>query len=137
MEYFDIPDLIPNVNKIFLISFVIIYFFTNLTLLFKKNIKFGEESRNYEYFLMAFLFLLITNFQTWYIMWLFPLMMWQKKENIQLIIQISIVSQFANSVFLINGDGWRNGTPFTFFMVLGIYLWSLYNNRKLKIKSKY
>lgn len=63
---------------------------------------------------MAFLFLLITNFQTWYIMWLFPLMMWQKKENIQLIIQISIVSQFANSVFLINGDGWRNGTPFTF-----------------------
>ena len=137
MEYFDIPDLIPNVNKIFLISFVIIYFFTNLTLLFKKNIKFGEESRKYEYFLMAFLFLLITNFQTWYIMWLFPLMMWQKKENIQLIIQISIVSQFANSVFLINGDGWRNGTPFTFFMVLGIYLWSLYNNRKLKIKSKY
>ena len=137
MEYFDIPDLIPNVNKIFLISFVIIYFFTNLTLLFKKYIKFGEESRKYEYFLMAFLFLLITNFQTWYIMWLFPLMMWQKKENIQLIIQISIVSQFANSVFLINGDGWRNGTPFTFFMVLGIYLWSLYNNRKLKIKSKY
>ena len=137
MEYFDIPNLIPNVNKIFLISFIIIYFFTNLTLLFKKNIKFGEESRKYEYFLMAFLFLLITNFQTWYIMWLFPLMMWQKKENIQLIIQISIVSQFANSVFLINGDGWRNGTPFTFFMVLGIYLWSLYNNRKLKIKSKY
>ncbi len=135
MEYFDIPDLIPNVNKIFLISFVIIYFFTNLTLLLKKNIKFGEESKKYEYFLMAFLFLLITNFQTWYIMWLFPLMMWQKKENIQLIIQIAIVSQFANSVFLINGDGWRNGTPFTFFMVLGIYLWSLYNNRTLQFRA--
>ena len=135
MEYFDIPDLIPNVNKIFLISFVIIYFFTNLTLLFKKKIKFGEESKKYEYFLMAFLFLLITNFQTWYIMWLFPLMMWQKKENLQLIIQIAIVSQFANSVFLINGDGWRNGTPFTFFMVLGIYLWSLYNNN-LKLRKE-
>lgn len=137
MEYFDIPDLISNVNGTFFSCFVIIYLFTNITLLYKKNINFGEESRKYEYFLIAFLFLLITNFQTWYIMWLFPLMMWQKKENIQLIIQISIVSQFANSVFLINGDGWRNGTPFTFFMVLGIYLWSLYNNRKLKIKSKY
>lgn len=122
MEYFDIPDLISNVSGTFFSCFVIIYLFTNITLLYKKNINFGEESRKYEYFLIAFLFLLITNFQTWYIMWLFPLMMWQKKENIQLIIQISIVSQFANSVFLINGDGWRNGTPFTFFMVLGIYL---------------
>ena len=120
MEYFDIPNLVSNVNKVFLISFIIIYFFTCLTLLYKKQIKFREEMRKTEYFLVAFLFLLITNFQPWYIMWLFPLMMWQKKKTIQFVIQIALISQFANSVFLINGEGWRNGTPFTFFMLLGI-----------------
>ena len=120
MEYFDIPNLVSNVNKVFLISFIIIYFFTCLTLLYKKQIKFREEMRKTEYFLVAFLFLLITNFQPWYIMWLFPLMMWQKKKMLQFVVQIALISQFANSVFLINGEGWRNGTPFTFFMVLGI-----------------
>ena len=122
MEYFDIPNLVSNVNKVFLISFIIIYFFTCLTLLYKKQIKFREEMRKTEYFLVAFLFLLITNFQPWYIMWLFPLIMWQKKKMIQFVVQIALISQFANSVFLINGEDWRNGTPFTFFMLLGIFL---------------
>ena len=122
MEYFDIPNLVSNVNTIFLISFIIIYFFTCLTLLYKKQIKFRQEMRKTEYFLVAFLFLLITNFQPWYIMWLFPLMMWQKKKMIQFVVQIALISQFANSVFLINGEGWRNGTPFTFFMLLGIFV---------------
>ena len=122
MEYFDIPNLVSNVNTVFLISFIIIYSFTCLTLLYKKQIKFREEMRKTEYFLIAFLFLLITNFQPWYIMWLFPLMMWQNKNMIQLIVQIALISQFANSVFLINGEGWRNGTPFTFFMLLGIFV---------------
>lgn len=120
MEYFDIPNLISSVNGVFLGLFIIIYFFTCLILLYKKQIKFREEVRKIEYLLVAFLFLLITNFQTWYIMWLFPLMMWQKKKMIQFVVQISLISQFANSVFLINGEGWRNGTPFTFFMLLGI-----------------
>ncbi len=120
MEYFDIPNLVSNVNMILLISFIIIYFFTCLTLLYKKQIKFREEIRKAEYFLIAFLFLLITNFQPWYIMWIFPLMMWQKKRVIQFVVQIALISQFANSVFLTNGEGWRNGTPFTFFMLLGI-----------------
>ena len=119
MEYFEIPNLVTTINKFFLYSFIIIYFFTCLTLLFKRDICFRKDFKKAEYFLIAFLFLLITNFQPWYIMWLFPLMMWQNKDMIQFIIQISLISQFANSVFLINGEGWRNGTPFTFFMVLG------------------
>lgn len=121
MEYFPtIPNLVTTVNKTLLGGFIIIYLFTCITLISKRQIKFGKEIRKCEYFLIAFLFLLITNFQTWYIMWLFPLLMWQKAKNIKLITQISIISQFANSVFMINGEGWENGTPFTFFMLLGI-----------------
>ena len=68
-------------------------------------------------------------------MWLFPLMMWQKKRNMQLIVQISLISQFANTVFLINGEGWRNGTPFTFFMLLGISI-CLWFNQERDLKRK-
>ena len=123
LEYFkEPPGLAKTINDILLKGFVIIYFFKCVTLLFKKNIKFREEMQVANYFLMAFTFLLITNFQPWYIMWLFPLMMWQKANNIRLIIQISLISQFANSVFLAYDEGWRNGVPFTFLMVLLVQL---------------
>lgn len=120
MEYFPtVSNLVTTVNKTLLGGFIIIYLFTCITLINKRQIKFRKEIRKCEYFLIVFLFMLITNFQTWYIMWLFPLLMWQKAKDIRLITQISIISQFANSIFMINGEGWQNGTPFTFFMLLG------------------
>ena len=64
---------------------------------------------------------------------------WQKKENSLLIMQIALISQFANAVFLINGEGWKNGTPFTFFMVLGICICFIFRDnfqKVLKEKNK-
>ncbi len=129
-EYFNSTNnLVQIINKTLLGAFVIIYFNACIILINKKEIKFRKEIQKANYFVMAFLFLLITNFQPWYIMWLFPCLMWHNSEDIRLIIQISLISQFANSVFLINGEGWRNGTPFTFLMVLGTLIAVLYNTR--------
>ena len=137
-EYFTSPvGLVETTNKTLLGIFAIIYITSCLILLNKKEIKFRKEIQKANYFIMAFLFLLITNFQPWYIMWLFPCLIWQKSEDIRLTIQISLISQFANSIFLIYGEGWRNGTPFTFFMVLGTLIAVLYNTRIQKsVKGK-
>lgn len=130
-EYFTSPEgLVGIVNKTLLGIFVIIYCIECIILLNKKEIKFRKEIQKANYFIMAFLFLLITNFQPWYIMWLFPCLMWQKSEDIRLIVKISLISQFANSIFLIYGEGWRNGTPFTFFMVLGTLIAVLYDMKR-------
>lgn len=129
-EYFNnIPGLPGKINKFLLECFTIVYFFTCVILLNKKEIKFRKEIQIANYFIMAFLFLLITNFQPWYIMWLFPCLIWQKAEDIKLIIQISLISQFANSVFLTYGEGWRYGTPFTFCMITGVLISIIYNTR--------
>ena len=89
------------------------------------------------YFIMAFLFLLITNFQPWYIMWLFICLIWQKADIIKLITVISILSQFANSVFLMYNENWRYGTPFVFIMALGGLTTVIINQniRKIRIKK--
>lgn len=136
-EYFTSPTgLVTTINKTLLGAFVIIYFFTCVVLLNKKEIKFRKEIQKANYFIMAFLFLLITNFQPWYIMWLFPCLMWQKADDIKLIIQISLISQFANSVFLTYGEGWRYGTPFVLFMVTGTLIAVLYNTRTKKLNYR-
>lgn len=134
MEYFTPSNLPTLINKSLLIAFIIVYFFSCLILLFKPNIKFYNEAKKIEYFLIAFLFLLITNFQPWYIMWLFPLIIWQNSQNIKLIIQLSLVSELSNSVFLAYTESWKNGTPFTFFMILGLAICIYYNNRKNRKK---
>ena len=130
LEYFNNPTLsVTTVSRVLLVAFIIIYFFTCVILLFKNKICFREEMKKANYFIVAFLFLLITNFQPWYILWLFPLLMWQRADDIKLIVQISLISQFANGVFLTYGEGWQNAVPFVFFMLLGTLIAVVYNTR--------
>lgn len=136
LEYFKEPQQLATIiNKTLLYSFVIIYFFTYITVLNKKKISYREELQRYNYFLLAFLFLLITNFQPWYIMWLFPCIIWQKADMIKLIMQISLISEFGNSIFLAYSENWKNGVPFTFLMVTSILIainLNLRNRQKLR-----
>lgn len=125
-QFFDPSKL----NKILLIMYILVYFVSCVMLLFKSKIKFDKEAKQLQYFIIAFLFVLITNFQPWYIMWLFPLMIWQKSQVIRLIIQISLISQFANSIFLAFSEGWQNGIPFTICMILGTTICICSNNIK-------
>lgn len=135
-EYFREPSISAStVNHMLLCAFTIIYFFTCVVLLNKKDISLRIEMRKANYFIMAFLFLLITNFQPWYILWLFPLLMWQKAEDILWIPQIAIISEFANSVFLTYGEGWQNGTPFTFILIVGsLGIWII-NQKTIRRKK--
>ena len=120
-EYFnDIPRIVSKISHMFLGCYVIIYCFACIILLNKKEIKFRKEIQKVNYFIMAFLFLLLTNFQPWYIMWLFPCLMWQKADDIKLIVCISIISQFANVIFLQLGENWAYGTSFVFVFWMGI-----------------
>ena len=91
------------------------------------------------YFLLALIFILITNFQPWYLMWLVPVMMWQKPANLKLIIGILIVSQFANAVFMLMGEAWQNGAIFVLCMLIGSLIYVAINkiNQKSKLLEKY
>ncbi len=132
MLYFNNSGLSSRIHNILLITFIYAFAMRCLILLFKPQIKFRKEVKKEQYFLTAFLFLLITNFQPWYIMWLFPLIMWQSPKNIKLIIQISLISQFSNSIFLTYTENWKNAVPFTFCMLLGTIICICFNNKKRK-----
>ena len=111
--------------------YVFIYFFAikNILFLFNPKIKLKKEMQYNLYLIMIFLFVLITSFQPWYIMWLFPLIVWQKASNIKLIVQTGLISMYANSVFLIYGENWRYGTYFYLILVSGMIICYLYNNK--------
>lgn len=144
--YIPITEFFKNVtlsdiSTFLLYAFAIVYFFTCLTLLFKKKITFSNVTRKYMIFLLIFVFGLITQFEPWYLMWLIPVFMWQSSSNIKLIILIGIIVEFANSVFLLNGEGFENGTPFVLVMYTLILASALViekqkNKRKMECFTK-
>lgn len=111
-----------RINKILLITFISIYFLKCLQLLCKKKVNLEKEMREHLIFLMIFLFLLITNFQPWYLIWVFYCIFWQKKENIFYILNICFMSLIANSVFLIFSEMWVYGAIFSAIMIASIIL---------------
>ena len=70
-------------------------------------------------------------------MWVFPVIMWQKPNTLKVMALVGIISEFANSVFLLNGEGYINGTPFVIIMIaatLGLALAIEKQTQKRKIK---
>jgi len=125
-----------RVNKILTLTFIILYFIKCLHLLFKKEIKIEKEMREHTIYLMIFLFLLITNFQPWYLIWLFYCAFWQKKENVFYLINLCLATLFANCVFLLNSEAWTYGGTFFGIMLVSIVGLKLLGNNK-KVRSLY
>ena len=56
---------------------------------------FSSYIREYSTLLYIFTFILITNFNSWYILWLFPTLMFLNGKNIRLIINLSYAVEVA------------------------------------------
>lgn len=138
VSYFDVPGGINIiVNKVLLIIFFIAYIISCIKLLVKKDIKFRIEARSLYWFLFAFIFLLITNFQPWYIIWIFSIFMWQSSNTIKFSFQVGFISLIANTIFFIEGsDDWKYAIPFTFIMAIGFLTAIIINQKNEKEKMK-
>ena len=140
IDYFkDIPNIIENTKKVLLGSFVIIYFFICVVMLNEKEIKFRKKMKTMNFLILAFLFLLITNFQPWYIMWIFPFIIWQEADIIKTMIGMSVLSQLANCIIIMYEENWHYGAPFIFTLIVGTLMYYIIqkNNRSKRIKQLY
>lgn len=111
-----------KINKILTIAFIAIYLIKCIRLLFKKKISLEQEMREHTVYLMAFIFLLITNFQPWYLIWIFYVIFWQKKENILYLINLCLMTLIANCVFLVYSEMWVYGAIFSGIMIMTIMI---------------
>ena len=136
--YLTISMIIPNSGQLVtdlknmdLIVFSICYIINCFVLLINKKIKFYKEIRSIYWFVVAFLFLLLTNFQPWYFMWLSVFVIWQKKNNIKLINQMQILTLIANIVFLIGTESYTLGPAFFAIYIMGI-VFCVFKNTNVK-----
>lgn len=87
----------------------------------RKDITFRNTMKTYQVFLLIFTFVLITNFNPWYVIWLFPTLMWQKAKNIRATLYLSLGVLNSYAITYATGiDDESVGIPYFLVMVLTI-----------------
>lgn len=129
------PNIASKAATIFIAMFISFYLIEIIIHLFKKNVTLKNSFRIAYTAILTFLLIVITNFQVWYIMWLIPLLMYQNKKNVKSIINLTIASELACTIFFVLGEGYIYGHYFFGIMItLWIILNLLKTNKFVEIK---
>lgn len=111
-----------NVIKIMTLAIFAISYVTIVGKLFfskhANHITFRKTMRTYQVFLFLFTFILITNFNPWYVIWLFPSLFWQKAKHIRLTLYLSLgaISSYAIT-YATKIDNETVGIPYLMVMI--------------------
>lgn len=83
--------------------------------------------------IMLFILLAITNFRTWYIMWLFGIFTELEQRDINKVIAITLIAEFSNYIIYYLGEGYIYGG---YYFMMVVLTFALYCTAE-KIYSKY
>lgn len=132
--------IVTLLQNLTFIVFAIYYVYVVVKLLLEKDIKLYKTIQKYHIILMFFTFIVITNFNAWYIMWLFPTIMYLKPKSVNNIIHLSYASQIANLLgFALYSEDESLGIPYYIIMIILTIGLNMVANKKCKlekIKSK-
>lgn len=126
-------SLSTQIRSIVIVIFIVYYFVFCINLLTEKNIKFYKIIRKYNIALILFL-LILTNFQQWYLMWLFATMIWQKPDTIRNIVGLSLCTEFANMIYMFLYESYKFDKYFVGLNIVLFIIWKILTNKeKIKI----
>lgn len=122
-------------SKFCMYVFIIIYIIIILKTLFAKKINFTKNIRTYNNLLLIFIFGTITAFQSWYVMWLYSTIMWQKEKMINLILGITISVELAKGLYFLLNEWFIYG-QYYYILMLALTLVStiILNKRQKRVR---
>ena len=126
-----------TVSKGFMLAFIVIYLITIIKLLFtKKQYIFSTYIRKYNGLLVLFLFGVITNFQSWYTLWLLPTMMWDTSKNIKWLASITILAELSNTIYFVAYEHYMFGAIYPIILLVAMVISNVFCERKYKLQTK-
>ncbi len=112
--------------------FICYYLTLCIIMLLKKDLKFYKEIRKNNIAIILFL-LLLTNFQQWYLIWLFSTIIWQKPNMIRNIVGLGICTEIANSIYVFLIESYKFDIYFVSIIIVLYFIWKLLTNKKIEI----
>lgn len=130
-------NILSIVKMIITSLFIMVYVWIVAKFFFAKEqeIKWRKMMKSYQILLFVFLFFIITNFNSWYIMWLFPTIFWQRKNIVKMTSCLGIGSILAYSLtYATLKDDETMGIPYLVCMLgsaVLLYNWKFKDNLKI------
>ena len=115
--------------------FIGIYILSVVRVLFKKKISLELLMRRYNFVMLIFIFIVLTSFQKWYVLWLLPTLIWQSKKMRNFILCLTITAIIPSiRYFLVQGDPFMVGISYSIKMLVlsGIGVLVFSNISKIK-----
>lgn len=129
-------DIFKLLNNIRLPIFAIVYIANIAKMFFEKNISLKRTFTNYSILMIAFIFIVLTTFQKWYILWLIPTMFLANKNTRNFIFALTLVALIPSFVYFIIGvDAFSYGIYYStvIFMLPILYFTSEKICKKFKV----
>ncbi len=119
--------------------FLIFYIILLCKLLFEGKVTLTNLLRKYNLVMLLFIFIVLTNFQKWYILWILPTIMWQSKNTRKFIIFLTITAIIPSlQYFVIGTDAYLVGRIYSLEMLIasGILVLDSIFEQKFKFKKE-
>lgn len=99
--------------------FVAIYIAIVFATLFKRKIQLKDIMRKYNFVMLLFIFGVLATFQKWYIIWLFPTLIWQKKNMKRFLIYLTITAILPSiKYFMVGQELYSDGMLYSTNMLI-------------------
>lgn len=116
-----------------LLAFAVYYVYVVIRILISKKINMHQIMEKYNFILLIFTFVLITNFNPWYIMWLYPTIFLIREKSIKNILYLSYTCEIANLLsFALWSEKQILGIPYFIIMIGGAIILNMANRVKIK-----
>ncbi len=125
------------INQFKLPIFAMLYIATILCLLFTKKITMRHSMKKYNFLMLIFVFLILTTFQKWYILWLIPTIPWQSKNMRRFILALTVTAIIPSwNYFKTGNDAFMDGIYYSLEMLILSAIYTLTNIQLKRLRKK-
>jgi hypothetical protein len=71
----------------------------------------------------------LSNFQQWYLLWLFATIPWQKPNSIRDIIGLSLALEIGNTIYMFKVESYKYDAHFVFITAIVFTIWIICTNK--------
>ena len=119
----------------------IMYLIMLIKMLLTKDFKFKDAMKKYNIIMLIFIFLCLTTFQKWYILWLIPTITWQNKYMRYFILNLTITALIPSyNYFKFESDGFSKGIYYSLMIIVIslvlIVIKTIYDKIRYRMKKK-
>ena len=99
----------------------------------------SNKPKTYKNIFILFLLIVISNFRTWYIIWLFALIPILEDKDKNTVIALSIIGEFANVVMYRFGEGYIHGVKYFYSVIITMIIYIVITKFEIikKLKGKF